>query len=66
MGRRATKSTAVQVKTAPAGRYGDGRGLFLTVRPNGSRFWIFRYIPSSGKMREMGLRRAGANQGPSP
>src|ERR1035437_7564123 len=66
MGRRATKLTAVEVKTAPAGRYGDGGGLFLTVRPNGSRFWIFRFIPLGAKMREMGLGRAGADQGAVP
>ena len=47
--------TAAFVKNAKSGRYGDGGGLYLLVRPTGARFWLFRYKPTGGKMREMGL-----------
>ena len=60
MGVRAAGLCAAKVRTASAGRYGDGDGLYLTVRPNASAFWVFRY--TRGKMREMGLGRArGSN-----
>src|SRR5262249_50751940 len=42
------------VRTAKAGRYGDGGGLYLLVRGPEARFWLFRYV-RGGKMREMGL-----------
>jgi integrase len=45
---------AAKVQTAAPGRYGDGGGLYLLVRPEGGRFWLFRYIVNK-KMREMGL-----------
>ena len=57
--------TAVGVKSAPPGRYGDGFGLYLLVRPNASRFWVFRYTPRGGKMREMGLGSAETRGGVS-
>lgn len=69
MGRKATPLTAARVKTAKPGRYGDGNGLYLLVRPTppragspqpDARFWLFRYT-RGGKMREMGLGRAGAD-----
>jgi integrase len=55
----------VIVKKLAPGRYGDGAGLFLLVRPpspkqaaagakDGGRFWLFRYRVA-GRMREMGL-----------
>ena len=37
-----------------AGRYSDGNGLYLVVRPGGSRQWVFLYR-RDGKLREMGL-----------
>ena len=49
-----------QVQTLPAGRYGDGGGLYLLVRDSGSRFWLFRY-KLGGKMREMGLGPASGS-----
>jgi integrase len=58
MARRAAGLSALKVKTAPPGRYGDGNGLYLLVRSPEARFWIFRFT-ISGKMREMGLGRAG-------
>ena len=56
MGVKAAGLCAAKVRTALTGRYGDGDGLYLTVRVNGSAFWVFRY--TKGKMREMGLGRA--------
>lgn len=58
MGRRATALTAAKVKAAKPGRYGDGNGLYLLVRSSEARFWVFRYT-RAGRMREMGLGRAG-------
>jgi integrase len=60
MGRKATALTAAKVKTAAPGRYGDGNGLYLFVRSAEARFWVFRFT-RAGKMREMGLGRAGAD-----
>jgi integrase len=58
MGRKAEGLTAAKVNTARPGRYGDGNGLYLFVRSKAARFWVFRYT-RNGKMREMGLGRAG-------
>ena len=66
MARTATALTAAAVKNAKAGRDGDGNGLYLLVRPNGAKFWLFRYTPPGGKMREMGLGRAGYADGEVP
>ena len=54
MPRKATGLSAAKVRTAEPGRYGDGGGLYLLVRPEGGRFWLFRYVIAK-KMREMGL-----------
>jgi integrase len=62
MPRRAAGLSAAKVAKAGPGRYGDGDGLYLLVRPNGTRFWIFRFTPPGGTMREMGLGRAGADK----
>ena len=49
------KLTARRLATIKApGKYGDGRGLWLIVRPNGRRGWVFRYR-FRGRDREMGL-----------
>jgi len=37
------KLSARKVETAGPGKYGDGGGLWLVVRNNGSRAWVFRY-----------------------
>jgi integrase len=58
MPRKAAGLTAAKVRTAAPGRYGDGDGLYLFVRSADARFWVFRYT-RQGKMREMGLGRAG-------
>ena len=60
MPRRAAGLTAAKVRTAARGRYGDGNGLYLLVRSAEARFWLFRYT-IQGRLREMGLGRAGAD-----
>ena len=60
MPKRAEGLTAAKVRTAKPGRYGDGNGLYLLVRSKDARFWLFRYT-RLGRMREMGLGRAGAD-----
>lgn len=51
----AGKLTAVGVKNLKkAGWYGDGRGLWLRVRENGTKSWCLRYT-IQGKARIMGL-----------
>ena len=47
--------TALAVKNARApGKYFDGHGLFLLVRPKGSQFWMQRIV-IRGKRCELGL-----------
>ena len=47
--------TARTIETAKEpGRYSDGNGLYLVVRPGGSKQWMFLYR-RDGKLREMGL-----------
>ena len=43
-----------KVETALAGRYTDGRGLMLLVKPSGARSWVLRY-QLDGRRRDMGL-----------
>lgn len=38
------------------GRYADGEGLYLLVKPDGRRTWLFRYRDrTTGKLRDKGL-----------
>jgi integrase len=47
--------TARTIETAKEpGRYSDGNGLYLAVRPGGSRQWVFLFR-KGGKLKEMGL-----------
>jgi len=43
-----------KVETARAGRFTDGRGLMLVVKPSGARSWVLRY-QLNGRRRDMGL-----------
>lgn len=54
--RRKATLTAVTVRNLGPGKHhdGGGTGLFLLVKPNGSRFWVQR-ITIHGKRREIGL-----------
>ncbi len=46
--------SAQKVKTAGPGRHGDGRGLFLYVKPSGARSWVLRYQVQK-RRRDLGL-----------
>jgi integrase len=46
--------TAMKVRNARPGRYCDIHGLYLVVRPSGSRSWILR-MQYRGKRRDFGL-----------
>ncbi len=48
------KLSARKVETAQAGRHGDGRGLFLYVKPTGARSWVLRY-QVQGRRHDLGL-----------
>ena len=48
------KLTARKVQSAGPGKYGDGNGLWLLVRANRTKSWVFRYM-LAGRSREMGL-----------
>lgn len=45
---------ALQVKNAKPGRHGDGAGLYLLVKPSGSKSWVLR-VQRDGKRRDVGL-----------
>lgn len=46
--------TALEIKNAKAGMHADGNGLYLCVKPSGTKSWVFRF-QIEGKRREMGL-----------
>lgn len=46
--------TALKVRTARRGRHADGHGLYLNVRPSGSRSWVLR-MQFKGVRRDFGL-----------
>jgi len=46
--------TSLKVKNAKPGTYGDGKGLYLRVKPSGSRSWILR-VQHSGRRQDIGL-----------
>lgn len=48
------KLTVLAVKAAKAGRHADGDGLYLVVRPTGSRSWVLR-VQQDGRRRDLGL-----------
>jgi integrase len=51
------KLTAIGVeKQAKSGRFADGGGLYLLVKPDGRKTWVFRWRDKvSGKLRDKGL-----------
>ena len=49
--------TAIGVKNAKPGRHADGRGLYLMVRPTGSRSWVLR-AQVNGNRQDFGLGSA--------
>ena len=48
------KLTALSVRNAKPGRHADGDGLYLLVKPTGSRSWLLR-VQVDGKRRDVGL-----------
>ena len=58
MSKQVEKLSAAKVEKAGPGRYSDGNGLYLVVKPSGWRSWIFRYVKGS-KLTELGLGGAG-------
>jgi integrase len=46
--------TALQIKNAKPGRYADGHGLYLLVKPTGTKSWILR-VQVEGRRRDYGL-----------
>lgn len=46
--------TAVGVRNAKPGRHSDGDGLYLLVKPSGSRTWLLR-VQVDGRRRDIGL-----------
>jgi len=57
MARTLCRLTALQVRNAPPGRHADGAGLYLVVRPEGGRKWVFRFT-LAGRTRDLGLGSA--------
>jgi integrase len=49
--------TAIEVRNAKPGRHADGGGLYLMVRPSGSRSWVLR-AQVDGKRQDFGLGSA--------
>lgn len=54
MARENNRLSAVGLASKLSGFYADGRGLYFSVSPSGSRSWIFRFM-LRGKSRDMGL-----------
>lgn len=52
--RATNKLTSQAVKTATTGKHGDGAGLWLYKRPDGTARWVLR-VTVFGKRKEMGL-----------
>lgn len=50
----AAKLSTIQVKNAKPGRHNDGDGLYLLVRPSGSKSWLLR-LQVNGRRRDFGL-----------
>ena len=56
MATQVNRLTTVKVKTAKPGMHADGGLLYLLVKPDGRRSWIFRYRDRiTSKLRDMGL-----------
>ena len=57
MANKRKRLTVVGIRAIKAaGRYSDGDGLYLLVKPDGRRTWLFRYRDRvTGKLRDKGL-----------
>ena len=54
--RALNKLTTTKIKNFTPGKYSDGGGLWLHVRPDGGGQWFLR-VTVHGRRREMGLGR---------
>src|SRR5450759_4155235 len=54
MARENNRLSAIGLANKKPGFHPDGRGLYLSVNPSGSRSWILRYM-LRGRSRDMGL-----------
>lgn len=46
--------TSKQAQSAKTGRHSDGQGLYLLVKPSGSRSWVLR-VQHNGRRQDLGL-----------
>jgi integrase len=46
--------TIIQAKNAKPGRHSDGKGLYLLVKPSGSKSWVLR-VQHNGRRQDFGL-----------
>src|SRR5690349_22789449 len=46
--------TVKQVQSAKPGRHSDGKGLYLLVKPSGSKSWVLR-VQHRGRRQDFGL-----------
>jgi integrase len=53
--------TNKQVEHAKPGRHSDGRGLYLLVKPTGTRSWVLR-VQHNGRRRDIGLGAVSLDQ----
>ena len=49
--------TVKEVKNAKPGRHSDGQGLYLLVKPSGSKSWVLR-VQHNGERRDFGIGSA--------
>jgi integrase len=54
MAREVRRLTALDVRRAKPGKHHDGGQLYLIVRPNGARYWQFRYGPQGRRTAGLG------------
>lgn len=54
MPRTLNRINSRKIYLMPTGCHGDGGGLYLLVKPSGTRSWVFRFM-LRGRAREMGL-----------
>jgi integrase len=48
------------LKTTKPGRYADGGNLYLLIKPDGRKMWVFRFVdPVTRNRQDMGLGRYG-------
>jgi hypothetical protein len=52
--------TVAQAKNAKPGRHSDGKGLYLLVKPGGTKSWVLR-VQHNGRRQDFGLGTFAAN-----